>query len=393
MECRGQGGRRVLASAAVAIVAIALGLAASGDEPDRTDKPFTADQLRLYETDVKPILSKHCLKCHGEGPKVRGGFRLDSRKALLRGGDLGPAATPGDPSHSLLVKAINYDELEMPPAGKLPAREIEILTRWVREGLPWTTASATAPAEEPKARPADSSPAKPTARDDWSLRPITRPAVPRVKQQAWCRTPVDAFILARLQAERLKPAPPADRPTFIRRLTFDLTGLPPSPDEVATFVTDQSPDAFERLTDRLLASPHYGEKWGRHWLDLVRYGETNGYERDSAKPFAWRYRDYVISSLNKDKPYDQFVREQLAGDEIEPGAPSRWSPPVSTGSESGTTNPLIASSHALTRSTASSPPPARFSWGCPSTAPAATTTRSTRSLAETTTAFSPSSAM
>ncbi len=149
---------------------------------------------------------------------------------------------------------------------------------------------------------------------------MVRPAVPPVKDNAWCRTPVDAFIRVRLEAERLTPAPPADRTTLIRRLTYDLTGLPPTPAEVDAFVADPAPDAFERLTDRLLASPHYGEKWGRHWLDLVRYGETNGYERDSAKPFAWRYRDYVIASLNHDKPYDQFVREQLAGDQIAPGA-------------------------------------------------------------------------
>ena len=149
---------------------------------------------------------------------------------------------------------------------------------------------------------------------------MVRPAVPPVKDNAWCRTPIDAFIRVRLEAEGLTPAPPADRTTLIRRLTYDLTGLPPTPAEVDAFVADRAPDAFERLTDRLLASPHYGEKWGRHWLDLVRYGETNGYERDSAKPFAWRYRDYVIASLNHDKPYDQFVREQLAGDEIAPGA-------------------------------------------------------------------------
>ncbi len=327
----GQKVTLVIASAGVLTIFLSLGSRARGDEPERSGGPFTAAQVALYEADVKPILTKHCLKCHGEGPKIRGGFRIDSREAVIRGGDLGAAVVPGDASQSLLVKAINYDELEMPPAGKLPAGEIEILTRWVREGLPWTPGSPApsgAPAEAAKGRSADTNPAKPKARDDWSLRPLSRPAVPRVKNKDWCRTPVDAFVLARLEAEGLEPTPAADRTTLIRRLTYDLTGLPPLPEEVDAFVRDRSPDALERLTDRLLASPHYGEKWGRHWLDLVRYGETNGYERDSAKPFAWRYRDYVISSLNADKPYDRFVREQLAGDEIEPDAPE---PLVATG--------------------------------------------------------------
>ncbi len=306
----------VIASPAVLIGLLAVRSLALSDEPNRTDKAFTADQIRLYESEVKPILTQHCLKCHGAGPKIRGGFRLDSREAVLRGGDLGPAASPGDPSHSLLVKAINYVELEMPPAGKLPAREIEILTRWVRDGLPWTSRSPA-----PPGAPAGVSPARQkTARDDWSWRPVKRPVIRVGKNDAWCPTPVDAFIRARLEAEGLEPAPPADRPTFIRRLSYDLTGLPPTPEEIDAFIADRSPDAFERLTERLLASPHYGEKWGRHWLDLVRFGETNGYERDSAKPFAWRYRDYVIASFNQDKPFDQFVREQLAGDEIAPGA-------------------------------------------------------------------------
>ena len=300
--------------------ATCFALATRADEPDQTAKPFSAAGIRLYEDDVKPILTKHCLKCHGQGPKIRGGFRLDRREAVLRGGDLGPAAVPGDPSQSLLVKAINYDELEMPPAGKLPAREIEILTRWVREGLPWTpqTPAAKQPPAAVSSGPTSANPAKPKPLDDWSLRPVRRPAVPAVKQPAWCHTPIDAFILARLEAEGLQPAHPADRISLIRRLSYDLTGLPPSPQEVDAFANDHSPDALEHLTDRLLASPHYGEKWGRHWLDLVRYAETNGYERDSEKPFAWRFRDYVIASLNNDKPFDQFVREQLAGDQIEP---------------------------------------------------------------------------
>ena len=321
MEGPGQGIKLVIASACLLILAISTGSLAPGDEPDRAGRSFTTEQLHLYQDEVKPILAKHCLKCHGEGPKIRGGFRLDSREAVLRGGDLGPAASPGDPSQSLLVKAINYDELEMPPAGKLPAHEIAVLTRWVKEGLPWTPGSvplSAAPVARPKDRTAAAGPVQAHPGDAWSLGPVSRPAVPRVKWEAWCRTPIDAFILARLEREGLDPAPPADRMSLIRRLTYDLTGLPPSPDEVDAFVADQGPDFLERLVDKLLSSPHYGEKWGRHWLDLVRYGETNGYERDSAKPFAWRYRDYVIAALNRDKPYDEFVREQLAGDELTP---------------------------------------------------------------------------
>ena len=323
MAARGQGKRLTIAVAGVVISVLFAGLCALGDEPERPAASFTSEQLRRFEADVQPILTKHCLKCHGDGPKIRGGFRLDSREAILRGGDLGPAATPGDPSKSLFVKAINYDELEMPPAGKLAAREIEVLTQWVKDGLPWTPDSrprTPRPAEKTEKSAAATRPSTSTVRQSWSLRPINPPLIPQVNRQEWCRGPVDRFILAKLEAEGLAPAPPADRVTFIRRLTYDLTGLPPSPDEVDAFVADSTPGSFERLTDRLLASPRHGEKWGRHWLDLVGYGETNGYERDSAKPFAWRYRDYVIQSLNEDKPYDRFVLEQLAGDSVEPNS-------------------------------------------------------------------------
>jgi len=325
MEVRGQLEKLTIAVAAIVISVLSAGSCALGDEPERPAGSFTSEQLRRYESVVRPILAKHCLKCHGDGPKIRGGFRLDSREAILRGGDQGPAVIPGDPSHSLLVKAINYDEVEMPPAGKLAAREIEVLTQWVKDGLPWAPdprARSLGPAEKTEKTAAATRPSGSTARESWSLSPITPPPIPQVKRQDWCRDPVDRFILAKLEAEGLEPAPPADRVTLIRRLTYDLTGLPPSPDEVDAFVADRTPGSFERLVDRLLASPHHGEKWGRHWLDLVGYGETNGYERDSAKPFAWRYRDYVIQSLNEDKPYDRFVGEQLAGDSVEPGSAS-----------------------------------------------------------------------
>jgi hypothetical protein len=318
MRIWGQGKVWTAAASTLLWLALAGSLAAGDGKAERPSKPFTAEQLRFYETEVQPILKARCLKCHGGGPKVKANFRVDSREGLLRGGDLGPAVSQEAPGESRLLQAIRYEELEMPPAGKLPAREIEVLTRWVNDGVPWSaTMATTADTRKPKAPVAAAAIHKP-APNTWSLHPVVRPVVPSVKQQEWCSNPIDAFILARLEAEKLAPAPPADRVTLIRRLQFDLTGLPPTPEEVDAFVADRALGAYERLVDRLLASTQYGEKWGRHWLDLVRYGESNGYERDSAKPYAWRYRDYVIDAFNKDKGFDQFIREQLAGDELDP---------------------------------------------------------------------------
>ena len=303
---RGRQSRRAIWSGwAVALLAAAPGVRAG--EPG-------ADQTSFFEREVRPILKSRCLKCHGEGPKIKGGLRLDSREAILRGGDQGPAVVLAKPDESLLLRAIRYDELEMPPAGKLPDREQDVLKRWVRDQLPWSGSGASAHGTVVAA------PAKKKQGFDWSIHPVKRPTVPRPMNGGGARNPIDAFIDARLAAGGLEPSPPADRACLIRRATFDLTGLPPTPEEVAGFVADTRPDAYERLVDRLLASPHYGEKWARHWLDLVGYAETNGYERDNAKPFAWRYRDYVISAFNRDKPYDRFLREQFDGDEIDPNS-------------------------------------------------------------------------
>ena len=294
---------------------------ARADEIQNRVSSFSPEQIAFFEKDVQPILAARCLKCHGGGSKIKGGFRLDSRSAILRGGDLGPAVSLANPPESLLLRAIRFDEIEMPPSGKLPPDEIAVLTRWVEQGLPWRNEKIRAPKDDPAARPSASpGQANSKTRDSWSYRAVSRPPVPRVKNPGWCRTPIDAFVLARLEAKGLAPARPADRVALIRRLRFNLTGLPPTPDEVNDFLVDRADDAYERLVDRLLESPQHGEAWGRHWLDLVRYGETNGYERDSAKPMAWRYRDYVIDSLNGDKPYDRFVREQIAGDLIAPGS-------------------------------------------------------------------------
>ena len=296
-------------------------LAGEGGKADLSTKTFSPEKTRFFEEKVQPILAARCIKCHGGSEKVRGGLRLDNRESVLKGGDLGPAVSLQQPEESVLLQAIRYQELEMPPGGKLPQGELDILTRWVKEGVPWSSRpSPSAPASPPPAT--ISGPASPraiaAARREWSYRPVVRPTVPSVKDRNAIRNPIDAFIRSRLETEGLRPAPDADRITLIRRLTYDLTGLPPTPEEVDAFLADNTRDAYERLVDRLLNSPRYGEQWARHWLDLVRFGETNGYERDSAKPFAWRYRDYVIDAYNRDKPYDQFIREQLAGDEIQP---------------------------------------------------------------------------
>jgi cytochrome c553 len=278
------------------------------------DRPPTAGEVQLFESKIRPILVGTCIKCHGE-KKQRGGLRLDSRAALLAGGDRGPAVRPGHPEDSLLVKAIGHaDELKMPPDRRLPAAQIADLTRWVQMGAPW-------PEVESPTTTIRRGEFKITDRDraHWAFQPVRRPPLPTVKDGSWASNPVDAFVLARLEARGLRPNPPAPRRELARRLYYDLTGLPPTPQEVEAFVHDPSPGAYEALVERLLSSPHYGEKWGRHWLDLVRFAETNSYERDNPKPHAWRYRDYVLRSFNQDQPYDRFVREQLAGDELPDG--------------------------------------------------------------------------
>ena len=279
------------------------------------------EAMRLFEGRIRPLLLAQCVKCHGP-EKQKGGLRVDSLAGLLAGGDTGPAIEPGKPGESLLLAAIRQaDEApKMPPSGKLAAPQVEDVARWIAAGAPWPgdDGKAAAPVRKGEFRIKDSD------RAHWAFQPIRRVEPPPVRDRTWSGNPVDRFVAAGLEARGLTPNPPASREELIRRATYDLTGLPPSPEEVAAFMVDRRPDAYERLIDRLLASPHYGEKWGRHWLDLVRFAETNSYERDGAKPSAWRYRDYVIRSLNADLPYDRFVREQLAGDELpEPTNDSR----------------------------------------------------------------------
>lgn len=283
---------------------------------------FSPADLALFEKDVRPLLAESCFKCHGE-KKQKGNLRLDARALLLRGGDHGPAVDLTNPDKSLILKAINYgdDEMQMPPDGKLPAAKIEILTKWVKSGAAWTPGGDAAVVAKPQAGGDADSRDPEKNRDYWAYKAPVRPAIPQVKDpelSTWSKnSPIDAFIASKLEAKGLKPVGPADKLALVRRAYYDLTGLPPSPEAIDAFIADKDPHAWEKLIDRLLASPQYGEKWGRHWLDLVRYAETHGYERDSDKPFAWRYRDYVINSFNADKPYDQFLKEQLAGDELD----------------------------------------------------------------------------
>ena len=294
-------------------LAITLALVLTGRmmTPLLADEPATSDGVAFFESRVRPVLQARCFDCHGGG-KSKGGLDLTSREGLLKGGNRGPAIEPGAPDESLLVEAINHRELKMPPRGKLSPAEIEALSRWIEIGAPWPAGFLSAKVSPP--------PVDDRARNFWSFRPVTRPDVPKVLRSDWARTPIDGFILAKLEAIGLSPAPPASKTSLLRRVTYDLTGLPPTPEEVDAFLADASPDAYEKVVERLLASPRYGERWARHWLDLVRYAETDGYEFDAPKPNAWRYRDYVIESLNSDKPYNRFVEEQLAGDELQPGS-------------------------------------------------------------------------
>ena len=285
-----------------------IGLA-SAQPPAPPDTQGTA----FYERRIRPLLAKRCYQCHsGQADKPQGGLRLDGRMGWLRGGDSGPAVVPGDPEKSLLIRAVRYrgPGVQMPPVGKLPEAEIAALIAWVRMGAP-------GPAVEAASGPTSAL----SAQTHWAFRPIHRPTLPKVKNAGWCRTPIDRFLLAKLEQNGLAPNPPADRRTLIRRVTYDLIGLPPTPEEVDAFLKDRSPHAYEKVVDRLLASPRYGERWGRHWLDVVHYGDTHGYDKDKRRDFAWPYRDYVIRAFNTDKPYARFIREQIAGDVLWPEDP------------------------------------------------------------------------
>lgn len=264
-------------------------------------------QTEVFEARIRPVLAANCIGCHNAS-KASGGLALDSKAGLEKGGSRGTAVNPGNPDSSLLVRAISYADplLKMPPAGKLPEAVISDFREWIRQGAQDPrTDSGTAPV---KAMDWEA------ARQHWSFQPVRRVSPRAVAGRNWPRTPIDAFLLARLEQAKLKPAGAADQRTLIRRVTFDLTGLPPTAEEITAFVNDPSPNAYQKVVERLLGSPHYGERWARHWLDLVRFAETNGHEFDFYKDEAWRYRDYVIRAFNQDLPYNHFVAEQIAGD-------------------------------------------------------------------------------
>lgn len=304
----------------VAVVAICLvsaaRLAAQVESPTAaTEAAQSADQ-KFFQESVLPILQQHCFKCHSHATKVpKGGLVLDSRSGWATGGDTGPAIVPGKPDESLLIKAVRYGDLKMPPAGKLPPDAISILERWVAAGAvdPRTDAQAKGPTNVDIA----------AGRKHWAFQPVGTPAVPKLKDESWPRNDIDRFLAARLEEHHLRPAPDADRYTWLRRVNVDLTGLPPTTQQIAAFIQDNSPQAEERVVDRLLASRAFGERWGRHWLDLVGFADQIGTANDIFAEHAWRYRDYVIAAFHEDKPFDRFIREQIAGDLLPHDSPGQ----------------------------------------------------------------------
>lgn len=310
---------RVLTIAGILLlVSVGFGLAPANSGPEKKAEKseafqaLTTEQSAFFESRIRPIFVSHCYKCHSvEQGKSKGGLLLDSREGWMKGGDGGPVVTPGQPENSRLIKAIGYGDpdLQMPPKGeKLSATQVADLTTWVKMGAPDPRVGGTVKLTGLNDK----------ARSHWAYQPVKKPEVPTVKTKGWVNTPIDAFILAKLESEQMTPARVTTRATLIRRAYFDLIGLPPSPLEVRAFVYDSSPNAFEKVVDKLLASPQYGERWGRFWLDSARYSDTSGAEavrkEDYRFAHAWTYRDYVIKAFNDDKPYDQFLREQIAAD-------------------------------------------------------------------------------
>ncbi|PYJ05932.1 MAG: hypothetical protein DME25_07500, partial [Verrucomicrobia bacterium] len=300
---RGGGGARAWGSQSVLFV-IVVAMLKGTDRFEATTAPSCS---LTFERDIRPIFKAHCFQCHGEGEKLKGGVDLRLRRLMLTNSESGPVIVPKKPGESVLLRMVSSKE--MPKSGKkLTSEQISKIEKWIKQGAPTLRPE---PAEVPKFFITEEE------RAFWAFQPVKRPTPPMVRDRKSVRTAIDAFILATLETKALGFAPPADKRTLIRRVTHDLTGLPPTPEEVAGFLTDDSPDAYERLVDRLLASARYGERWARHWLDVAGYADSNGgTETDSERGWTWRYRDYVIRSLNADKPFDQFITEQLAGDEL-----------------------------------------------------------------------------
>lgn len=284
-------------------------------ETVRAADPIKPEEAAFFEQKIRPLLVTHCYECHSEKAvttkKLKAGLKVDSRDGLRVGGDSGPAVVPGNLKQSLLISAIRHEDWQMPPKGKLSQSVIADFEKWIEIGAPDPRESKSE-SDAPQAKSASQ-----TKTPHWAFQPLQRVAIPSLPNDEWSRNAIDRFIISKQREQQLTPSPEADRVTQIRRVTFDLVGLPPSLDDVDEFLSDPSPDAYERVVDRLLASPHFGERWGRHWLDLARYADSSGFHNDLDRPTAWRYRDWVIRSLNDDLPYSRFVAEQLAGDEVE----------------------------------------------------------------------------
>jgi cytochrome c553 len=306
------------------LLASALCGASALAAPDATTANHAADMekgLALFTSDVAALLTEHCVQCHGGEKGTKGGFDLTTRETALKEGDTGPGIVPGKAAESLLVQSIRHEDkdLKMPKkADKLPDAAIAKIAQWVDLGAPYAKPLVAGKSTRDKSKVSAED------RKFWSFQPLARTEPPVVKTEAWPRTPIDRFILTKIEEKGIAPSPVADKRTLLRRAYFDLIGLPPTPEQMAKFQADTEPNAFEKIVDELLASPHYGERWGRHWLDLARYAESHGYEQDYDRPNAYQYRDFVIRALNRDQPYDEFVRWQLAGDELAPDQPEAW---------------------------------------------------------------------
>jgi len=295
--------------ALLTVVVIGLSCAnCSGD--DALDSAISKSQVDFFETKIRPVLSKNCFGCHGL-KKQKYGLRLDSKEAMLQGGDSGEVLVPGEVDDSLIIDVLERDEGQMPPGKRLADAEIADLKKWVKLGAPWP---ATPAVENATSRFSDE------AKNYWAFQPLSNDEPPRSENKSIVND-IDRFVAANLKSNKTNFEQPATELALLRRVYFDMLGVPPSPAEQAKFLNDKSDDAYQKLVDRLLADSRYGEKWGRHWLDLVRYAESDGYKQDDYRPNAWRYRDYVIQAFNDDKPYDQFVLQQLAGDELDPNNP------------------------------------------------------------------------
>ncbi len=306
----------VLVMTAVAILPM---IVTAGDASPGGSKLDPA-AVEFFEAKVRPVLATHCLGCHGP-EKSKAGLRLDARDSMIKGGESGPVVVPGKPDESALIEAVRDEgDVQMPPKGKLKSAEIAALTDWVKRGAHWPAPRAGV-TPSPLATEAVSAPSAEVvkrAQSLWSFQPVGNPAPPEVQDLDWSQSPIDRFILARLETVGLSPSPRAEKAALIRRVTFDVLGLPPSPEEIAAFVRDDAPDAYGRLVDRLLASPHYGERWGRFWLDVARYGEDQAHSfQPRLYPHGFRYRDWLIRAFNRDLPYDRFILEQIAGDQLD----------------------------------------------------------------------------